>query len=60
MNLTLEAEKIVLKPWIKRMKGKNLIQKNWFVLHAVQLSSLLTVKNMEKTLFLSNAAFVAQ
>ena len=60
MSHTLGVEKIVLRPWIKQTKVKNLIQKNWFVLHAVQCSSLLNVKNMERTLSRSNAAFVVQ
>ena len=51
--------KVVHKPWIRREKGRNLIQNNLFALDAA-LFKLLTAKNMEKSLFLSNVVFAVQ
>ena len=56
---TLVGGKVVHRPWIRREKGRNLIQNNWFALDAA-LFKLLTAKNMEKSLFLSNAVFAVQ
>ena len=60
VNPILEVEKVVPKLWTKQNKDSNSIQKSWFAHPVVQPSNSLTVKSMEKILFLSNAGTVVQ